>query len=536
VAVEDVRDPVTGDVIIYSNQEIDEQAASRIDETGSITKVTIRSVLTCEARHGVCILCYGRNLSAGKLVNIGEAVGIVAAQSIGEPGTQLTMRTFHIGGAASQRAAESALKSQHAGVVKLIGLRSVKNKEGKLVVINRTGVLAVVDEKGYERKRYPLVLGARLGVDEEQKIKEGTLLAEWDPYTTPFISEISGTVSFQDLELGISLKEQVDEVTGIYKKVVIESKNPDLHPAIVVTDRNGKHMPYLVPIGAIIEKNERDTIHAGDILAKIPRATAKTKDITGGLPRVAELFEARIPKDPAIVSEIDGVASYGKDVKGKRRIIVTPDVGEPKEYLLPRGKHVLVRDGERVSSGDQMVDGAVNPHDILRIRGEMALARYLVDEIQDVYRLQGVKINDKHIEAIVRQMLKRVRIKDPGDTSFLMGEAVSKQDFFDENERVISQDGNPSSAEPLLLGITRASLSTSSWLSAASFQETTRVLTEAACEGKEDQLRGLKENVIMGRLIPAGTGLPIYRNIDVEVPVPEEIPVPIPVEDEKEVN
>jgi DNA-directed RNA polymerase subunit beta' len=298
-----------------------------------------------------------------------------------------------------------------------------------------------------------------------------------------------------------------------------------------VTDGGGKQVPYSVPIGAIIEKNEGELIYAGDIVAKIPRATAKTKDITGGLPRVAELFEARIPKDPAVVSEIDGIVSYGKDLKGKRRLVVTPDIGEAKEYLVPRGKHVLVRDGERVSSGDQVVDGAINPHDILRIRGEKALARYLVDEIQEVYRLQGVKINDKHIEAIVRQMLKRVRIKDPGDTSFLVGEAVSKQEFFEENERVISQDGRPASAEPLLLGITRASLSTSSWLSAASFQETTRVLTEAACEGKEDQLRGLKENVIMGRLIPAGTGLPMYRFIDVEVPVPE-IPVPVPVEEE----
>ena len=531
VAVEDIKDPLTGEVIVRSNDEIDERAAKRIDETGSITEVKIRSVLTCESRHGVCILCYGRNLSAGKLANIGEAVGIVAAQSIGEPGTQLTMRTFHIGGAASQRAAESTLESQHGGIIKLYGVRTVRNKEDKLVVINRTGILAIVDEKGYERERYPLVLGARLGVDEGQKVKEGTLLAEWDPYTTPFISEITGKVSFQDLEQGITLKEQVDEVTGIYKKVVIESKSPDLHPALVVTDDNGKQVQYSVPIGAIIEKNEGELIYAGDIVAKIPRATAKTKDITGGLPRVAELFEARVPKDPAVVSEIDGVVSYGKDLKGKRRLVVTPDVGEAKEYLAPRGKHVLVRDGERVSSGDQLVDGAVNPHDILRIRGEKALARYLVDEIQEVYRLQGVKINDKHIEAIVRQMLKRVRIKDPGDTAFLMGEAVSKQEFFEENERLISQDGRPASGEPLLLGITRASLSTSSWLSAASFQETTRVLTEAACEGKEDQLRGLKENVIMGRLIPAGTGLPMYRHIDVEVPVPE-IPVPIPVEEE----
>lgn len=530
VVLEDIRDPKTGEIIVGVNEEIDEQAAKKIDEASSLTDLKIRSVLTCEAQYGVCVLCYGRNLATGRLVNIGEAVGIVAAQSIGEPGTQLTMRTFHIGGAASQRVAESTLESQHEGIVKLIGVRSVKNKDGNLVVINRTGILAIVDEKGYERERYPVVLGARLRVEEGKYVKEGALLAEWDPYTTPFISEVGGHVNFQDLEEGISMKEQVDEVTGIYKKVVVESKSLDQHPAIVVTDGDGTSVQYPLPVGAIIERNEGDTIYAGDIVAKIPRETAKTKDITGGLPRVAELFEARIPRDPAIVTEIDGIASFGKDLKGKRRIIVTPDIGEPKEHLVPRGQHVLVRDGERVKAGDQLVDGAVNPHDILRIRGEKALDRYLVDEIQEVYRLQGVKINDKHIEAIVRQMLKRVRIKDPGDTTFLVGEAVEKNIFFEENERVASQGGKPASAEPLLLGITRASLSTDSWLSAASFQETTRVLTEAACEGKADYLRGLKENVIMGRLIPAGTGLPIYRNIDLEVKAPE-IPVPVPVKE-----
>ena len=533
VVLEDIRDPVTQDIIVKANEEIDEQAARKIDEAASLSEVRIRSVLTCEARHGVCVLCYGRNLATGRLVNIGEAVGIIAAQSIGEPGTQLTMRTFHIGGAASQRVAESTLESQHEGAVKLIGVRSVRNKEGNLVVINRTGILAIVDDKGYERERYPVVLGARLRVEEGSPVKEGTLLAEWDPYTTPFISEVGGRVNFQDLEEGISMKEQVDEVTGIYKKVVVESKSPDLHPAIVISDGDGRGVQYSLPVGAIIEKNEGDIVHAGDILAKIPRETAKTKDITGGLPRVAELFEARIPRDPAIVSEIDGIVSFGKDLKGKRRIVITPDVGEPKEHLVPRGKHVLIRDGERVKAGDQLVDGAVNPHDILRIRGEKALDRYLVDEIQEVYRLQGVKINDKHIEVIVKQMLKRVRIKDPGDTTFLVGEAVEKSVFFEENERVANQGGKPASAEPLLLGITRASLSTDSWLSAASFQETTRVLTEAACEGKEDYLRGLKENVIMGRLIPAGTGLPMYRNLDLEIAAPE-IAVPVPVQEKQQ--
>jgi len=530
VVLEDIRDPVTRKIIVRASEEIDEQAANAIDEAGSITELKIRSVLTCEARQGVCVLCHGRDLARGALVNIGESVGIIAAQSIGEPGTQLTMRTFHIGGAASQRVAESTLESRHEGVVKLIGVRTVRNNEGRLVVINRTGILAIVDEMGYERERYPLVLGAKLRVEEGDQIKRGSLLAEWDPYTTPFISEVDGRVSFQDLEEGISMKEQVDEVTGIFKKVVVESKNPDLHPTIVVTDKHGKAAQYLLPVGAIIEKNEGDMVHGGDVFAKIPRETAKTKDITGGLPRVAELFEARLPRDPAIVSEIDGIVSFGKDSKGKRKMVVTPDIGEAKDYLVPRGKHVLVRDGERVKAGDQLVDGAVNPHDVLRIRGEKALARYLVDEIQQVYRLQGVKINDKHIEIIVRQMLKRVRVKDPGDTTFLVGEPVERIIFFEENERVTSQGGKPATAEPLLLGITRASLSTDSWLSAASFQETTRVLTEAACEGKVDSLRGLKENVIMGRLIPAGTGLPMYRDVDVEIKAPE-IPVPTPVKE-----
>ncbi|MFI5324239.1 MAG: DNA-directed RNA polymerase subunit beta', partial [Thermodesulfobacteriota bacterium] len=415
VVAEDILDPVSGDVIVRANEEIDEQAAAMIDEAGSITEVRIRSVLTCETRIGVCVLCYGRNLATGKLVNIGEAVGIIAAQSIGEPGTQLTMRTFHIGGAASQRAAESTLESTHEGTIKFNTVRTVTAKDGSLVVINRTGTLIIVDDKGYERERYPLALGARIKINEGNRVKEGQLLAEWDPYTTPFISEFAGKVSFVDLEQGITLKEQVDEVTGIYKKVVMESKNFEVHPGLVITTDDGKSIQYSLPIGAIIEANEGDVVSAGDVVAKIARATAKTKDITGGLPRVAELFEARMPKDPAVVTEIDGFVTYGKDLKGKRRLVVTPEVGELKEYLVPRGKHVLVREGEQVASGDQLVDGSVNPHDILRIRGERALTRYLVDEIQEVYRLQGVKINDKHIEAIVRQMLKRVRIKDPGD-------------------------------------------------------------------------------------------------------------------------
>ncbi len=533
VALEDIEDPKTGEIIVHANEEVDETAVEKIDEAG-ISEINIRSVLTCETRHGVCRLCYGRNLSTGKLVNMGEAIGIVAAQSIGEPGTQLTMRTFHIGGAASQRAAESTLESQHEGIVRFKNIKAVKGRDNKLVVISRSGVLSIEDSKGYEREKCPVVLGARLNVKEGEKVKKGKMLAEWDPYTNPIISEVSGAVKFRDLEAGVTYKEQVDEVTGVFKRVVVETKNLEMHPTLdieVKADEGGK-VPYSLPVGAIIEVADKDDIEAGDVLAKIPRATSKTKDITGGLPRVAELFEARVPKDPAVVSEIDGTISYGKDVKGKKRVVVTPEMGEPKEYTVPRGKHILVREGEFVSSGDQLVDGAVNPHDILNIMGDKALANYMVNEIQEVYRLQGVKINDKHIEVIVKQMLKRVKIKDPGDTTMLVGEAIEKNIFFEENEKIVKEGGSPAAAEPLLLGITRASLSTRSWLSAASFQETTRVLTEASCEGREDDLRGLKENVIVGRLIPAGTGLPMYRDINIETEAPE-IPVPVPEIEEK---
>ena len=542
VALEDIEDPKTGEIIVHANEEVDETAVEKIDEAG-ISEINIRSVLTCETRHGVCRLCYGRNLSTGKLVNMGEAIGIVAAQSIGEPGTQLTMRTFHIGGAASQRAAESTLESRHEGVVRFKNIKAVKGRDNKLVVISRSGVLSIEDSKGYEREKCPVVLGARLNVKEGDKVKKGKVLAEWDPYTTPIISEVSGAVKFRDLEAGVTYKEQVDEVTGVFKRVVVESKKLEMDPTLDVEVRTGdsesqndskssEKVPYSLPVSAIIEVADKDNIEAGDVLAKIPRATSKTKDITGGLPRVAELFEARVPKDPAVVSEIDGTISYGKEVKGKKRVVVTPEMGEPKEYTVPKGKHILVREGEFVSSGDQLVDGAVNPHDILNIMGDKALANYMVNEIQEVYRLQGVKINDKHIEVIVKQMLKRVKIKDPGDTTMLVGEAIEKNIFFEENEKIVKEGGAPAAAEPLLLGITRASLSTRSWLSAASFQETTRVLTEASCEGREDDLRGLKENVIVGRLIPAGTGLPMYRDINIETEAPE-IPMPLPEIEEK---
>ncbi len=533
VSLEDINDPITGDVIVRENEEIDELAAKRIDEVGSIIEIKVRSVLTCETKIGVCKLCYGRNLSTGKLVNIGEAVGIVAAQSIGEPGTQLTMRTFHIGGAASSRAAESTIENQHAGIIKFENVKTVRNKNNHLVTTNRTGSLIIVDSKGYERERYPLSLGARLNVEDGGQVEEKTLLAEWDPYTTPFISEVSGEIKYKDLDKDSgTLMEQVDEATGIVNKVVSESKKLDVHPTLIVKPNDGADIQYSLPIGAIIEVNENDNIDAGDVIAKVPGATSKTKDITGGLPRVAELFEARSPKDPAVISEIDGTVFYDKDVKGKKRVLITPEFGKSKEYLIPRGKHIIPREGEVVKSGDQLADGSIDPHDILRIKGEKELARYLVDEIQDVYRLQGVKLNDKHIEVIVKQMLRRVRIRNPGDTNLLVGEPVEKHLFFEENDKVHAQNGTPASAEPLLLGITRGALSTNSWLSASSFQETTRVLTEAACEGKEDKLRGLKENVIMGRLIPAGTGLPMYRNIEVETNL-AGIVVPTPIAEEE---
>ena len=533
VAVDDLKDPETGELIVKAGHEIGNEIADKINESG-ISEVKIRSVLTCDAEEGICRLCYGRNLSTGKLVEIGEAVGIMAAQSIGEPGTQLTMRTFHIGGAASQSAMEHTLECNHAGVIKTSKLKTVMTGSGELVITNRNSRISVVDSKGYERENHKLELGARLKVKDGDKVEEKTLLAEWDPYTTPIISETSGLVRWKDLEIGITFKEQADEVTGMLEKVVIESKNTKLKPGIEI---EGKPAPQSedLPTGAIIEKNDGEQVGLGDIIAKIPKETAKTKDITGGLPRVAELFEARIPKDLAIVSEIDGHVSFGDDYKGKRRVFVQPEVGEKKEYIVPRGEHVLVREDDFIMSGEKIVDGDENPHDILKIKGEKALSEFLVNEIQAVYKIQGVRINDKHIEVIVRQMLRRVKIKDPGDTTMLPGEAVTKTLFHKENSEVEKDGSKPATAEPLLLGITRSSLSTESWLSAASFQETTKILTEAACEGKEDKLKGLKENVIIGRIIPAGTGLSLYRDIGIdseEEPVP---PIPVVKEEKSEV-
>ncbi|HOI75234.1 MAG TPA: DNA-directed RNA polymerase subunit beta' [Syntrophales bacterium] len=552
VTLEEVKDPFTSEVIIPANQAIDEALAEKIDNAG-IERVKIRSVLTCKSVYGVCAMCYGRDLAHGHLANIGEAVGIIAAQSIGEPGTQLTMRTFHIGGTAKFEE-HSTLEARHDGTIRFEDLHVVDPDQGEevkkarradLVVMNRNGEIHVVDDQGRARGRYPVPYGAHLKVREGDKVfgpgkdpktgveKQPTLIAEWDPFSIPILSEVEGAVKFGDIIEGKTMQEQVDEVTGLSRKVIVEFKGMDLRPRISIKDKKGKtaKVPgtsavarHLLSVGVNIVVNEGDLVRAGDILAKIPRETTKTKDITGGLPRVAELFEARKPKEYAVISEIDGVVVYGKDAKGKRKVIITPDIGEEKEYLIPKGKHVSVQEGDRIKAGEALMDGVQNPHDLLTIKGEKELARYLVDEVQEVYRLQGVKINDKHMEIIVRQMLRRVRINDPGDTTFIADEQVERFRFQEENARVLAEGGRPATGEALLLGITKASLSTQSFISAASFQETTRVLTEAALAGKVDYLRGLKENVIMGRLIPAGTGLGIYRKLGIKTA--EELPGP----------
>jgi len=528
VALTEISDPFTGEILVNANQEIDENLAERIDRAG-IEKVNIRSVLTCRSKHGVCAMCYGRDLAHGHLVNIGEAVGIVAAQSIGEPGTQLTMRTFHIGGTAKFEE-HSTLEARHDGTIRFVNLYTVRSKFGSLVVMNRHGEIHVIDERLRSRGKYTVPYGAHLKVEDGSAVKSGDLIAEWDPFSIPMLAEVDGTVKFGDIIEGKTMQEQVDEVTGLSRKVIIEFKGADLRPRVSIKDSKGRtaKIPgsnamarHFLSVNANIVISEGNAVSAGDILAKIPRETTKTKDITGGLPRVAELFEARKPKEYAIISEIDGVVTYGKDAKGKRKVVITPELGEEKEYLIPKGKHVSVQEGDRVSAGESLMDGVHNPHDILAIKGEKELARYLVDEVQEVYRLQGVKINDKHIEVIVRQMLRRVKVADPGDTSFVGDEQVEKFRLQEENERVMGKGGRPAVGKPVLLGITKAALSTQSFISAASFQETTRVLTEASIAGKTDYLRGLKENVIMGRLIPAGTGLSLYRKLGIKTEIKE---------------
>ena len=530
VALEDVVDPLTGEIIAPANSELDEALVRRIEEAG-IEEVVIRSVLTCQTRRGVCSMCYGRDLARGYRVNMGEAIGIIAAQSIGEPGTQLTMRTFHIGGAAARgKIEQNSLETRTEGIVRLRNAQLVNKEDGSVVVMNRHGELIVMDDTGREREHHRLLYGAQLKAVEGQRCPAGTVVAEWDPFAAPILTEVGGIVNFGDLVEGVTVIEKVDEVTGLSRKIVIESRAAELRPRITITDpETGEPVKipgteldarYLLPVGANIVTQDGGRIAPGDPIARIPRDTTKVQDITGGLPRVAELFEARKPKDHAIISEIDGIVSFGKDTKGKRKVIITPyglDGGpledQAREYLIPKGKHIQVQPGDAVRAGDPLQDGPANPHDILRVKGEKELAAWLVNEIQQVYRLQGVGINDKHIEGIVRQMLRRVRIKEVGDTTFLVDEQVEKYVFERENQRVIERAGQPAVAEPMLLGITKASLSTESFISASSFQETTKVLTEAAICGKTDDLRGIKENVIMGRLIPAGTGLPAYKKL-----------------------
>jgi len=483
----------------------------------------VRTPLTCDTRYGICASCYGRDLGRGTRVNVGEAVGVIAAQSIGEPGTQLTMRTFHIGGAASRTAVASSVEAKSNGVATFAAMRHVTNARGESIAISRNGEIVISDDSGRERERHKVPYGATLTVAEGTKVKAGQPLANWDPLTRPIITEYAGETRFENVEEGVTVAKQIDETTGLSSLVVIDPKRrgtsatKGLRPAVKLIGPNGKEVKlatgdtpvnYTFQIGAIITVKNGQQVNVGEVLARIPQESSKTRDITGGLPRVAELFEARSPKDAGLLAEITGTVSFGKDTKGKQRLIITDFDGAAHEYLIPKDKHITVHDGQVVNKGEMIVDGPADPHDILRLQGMEALARYVIDEVQDVYRLQGVKINDKHIEVIVRQMLRRVSIVDPGETRFITGEQVERAEVLEENDRV-KADGNkkPATFEYMLLGITKASLSTDSFISAASFQETTRVLTEAAIMGKKDDLRGLKENVIVGRLIPAGTGL-----------------------------
>ena len=508
VALEDQVD-YEGAVIVRVNEEITENLAAAIQAAG-IERVKIRSVLTCESKRGVCVACYGRNLATGRLVERGEAVGVIAAQSIGEPGTQLTMRTFHVGGTATRVSEQSTQDAKSDGFAKYLNMQWVRNEKGDIISMNRSGIVAVLDDKGREKERYPVVYGAKITVADGDPVKANQVLLEWDPYTFSILTEISGTVHFRDLHDGITLAEQVDEVTGLSQLVVTDSPDEKRQPMIQIKGPEGLRK-YLMPTHAHLMIRDGEDVHAGDVLAKIPRETTKTKDITGGLPRVVELFEARKPREAAIIAEINGIVKYGELSKGQRKIYIMGDDGQEREYSLPRGVHINVQEGERVLAGDPLMDGPRNPHDILDVRGEKELQKYLVNEIQEVYRLQGVNINDKHLEVISRQMMRWVRVEDIGDTEFLPDETVDKFKFRAENQRVEEAGGQPATGKAILLGITKASLSTDSFISAASFQETTRVLTEAAINGKVDYLRGLKENVIMGRLVPAGTGMEYYR-------------------------
>jgi DNA-directed RNA polymerase subunit beta' len=518
VSADDVVVPGTDEVIVSAGELIDERKADMIEQA-KLPSVRIRSPLTCESEEGVCAMCYGRDLARGTMVNQGEAVGIIAAQSIGEPGTQLTMRTFHIGGVA-QGGSQSFQEAGQEGRAEFRNANLLTNEAGEQIVMGRNMQLAIVDETGVERASFKLGYGTKVFVEEGAEIARGDKLFEWDPYTLPIIAEKAGKAKFVDLITGLSVRDETDDATGMTQKIVSDwrsvPKGGDLKPEIILVGEDGEPLrndagnpiTYPMSVDAILSIEDGQQIKAGDVVARIPREGAKTKDITGGLPRVAELFEARRPKDHAIIAEIDGYVKFGRDYKNKRRIAIVPadENLEPVEYMVPKGKHIPVAEGDFVQKGDYIMDGNPAPHDILSIMGVEALADYMVDEVQDVYRLQGVKINDKHIEVIVRQMLQKWEILDSGDSTLLKGEHVDKAEFDAANEKVLARGGRPAQGEPILLGITKASLQTRSFISAASFQETTRVLTEASVQGKRDKLVGLKENVIVGRLIPAGTG------------------------------
>jgi DNA-directed RNA polymerase subunit beta' len=519
VLAEPVLIPGSDKIAFDAGTILDEASVARLEEL-SIDNVLVRSPITCEVRYGVCSQCYGRDLARGQRINIGEAVGVIAAQSIGEPGTQLTMRTFHIGGAASRSAAVNSIEIKNVGVVKLNNIKTVKHKKGYIVAVSRSGEISVINEHGRERERYKVPYGATITVEDSSNVKPGQVVATWDPHTHPVVSEVAGKLQFEDFLDGVTVTEQVDELTGLTSIVILDPKQrgatgKDLRPVAKLVDDKGNDVcfantdipaVYALPAGAIISMSDGATISVGDVIARIPQESSKTRDITGGLPRVADLFEARKPKEPAVMAEYTGTVSFGKETKGKRRLVITDEAGESMEELIPKWRHLNVFEGEQVVRGEIIADGEPNPHDILRLQGVEPLADYLVREIQDVYRLQGVKINDKHIEVIIRQMLRKVVVANPGDSTYLRGEQIDKARSLEVSEQLEAQGKEPITIDPVLLGITKASLATESFISAASFQETTRVLTEAAVRGLRDDLRGLKENVIVGRLIPAGTG------------------------------
>ena len=532
----EVFHPETQEVLLEAGTLLDEDEVDTIELLG-IDEVKVRTPLTCDTRWGLCSKCYGRDLGRGSLVNVGEAVGVIAAQSIGEPGTQLTMRTFHIGGAASRAAVASQVEAKSNGVVRFSPtMRYVTNARGEKVVIARTAEVLVTDENGRERERHKVPYGATMTADDGKAVKAGTLIASWDPHTRPIITEYAGTVKFENVEEGATVAKQIDEITGLSTLVVIDAKrrgpsSKGLRPQVRLLNDAGEEIKIAgtdhpvnitFQVGSLITVKDGQQVSVGDVLARIPQEAAKARDITGGLPRVAELFEARAPKDAGMLAEVTGTVSFGKDTKGKQRLVITDLDGTQHDFLIPKEKHVTVHDGQVVNKGELIVDGPVESHDILRLQGVEALARYITDEVQDVYRLQGVRINDKHIEVIVRQMLRRVQVEDAGDTRFIPGEEVERAELLTENERVEAEGKQPATFSYKLLGITKASLSTDSFISAASFQETTRVLTEAAIMGKKDELRGLKENVIVGRLIPAGTGL-AYHNARKNAPSAEAL-------------